>query len=295
MPQTSSSARLPSGVLLTSSRARQGIAALVTAAIMLDPSPQTSGSFRALDPDKILETAKKLRDRVNQRFPTSGLSRGSVELVNIASEAKELAGLLARPDRWVRAFAVVVGLLLAATCVITITFGYLHFRELASSRSDLAQGIDAGANVAIILSGAIYFLVTLEKRKKRRRALKSLHVLRSLAHIIDLHQLQKDPGLFTGDLDSAIGARKQLELSASQVERYLDYCSEMLAVLSKVAALYVETCNDEIVIRAVDEVENLSCGLSRKIWQKIKILNRLRELQMRPGHETTEQPFPSHS
>ena len=104
MPQTSSSARLPSGVLLTSSRARKGIVDPVTATIMLDASPQPCGSFRTLDPEKILEPAQALHARVDQRFQTSGLSGAGAELVLITSEAKSLARLLARRDHWVRAF-----------------------------------------------------------------------------------------------------------------------------------------------------------------------------------------------
>lgn len=56
----------------------------------------------------------------------------------------------------------------------------------------------------------------------------------------------------------------------------------MLAVVSKVAAFYVQRFDDEIVLRAVDEVENLASGLSQKIWQKITILDRLRETQRPP-------------
>ncbi|GDX11915.1 membrane protein [Verrucomicrobiota bacterium] len=259
---------------------------------MQTPSHQQRGSFRTLDPDKILETARALHSRVKQRFPASGLCGASNELVLITSEAKERAGLLARPNRWVRAVAVVLGVLLASTCVITLTLGSLRFREVASTLSDLAQGIDAGTHVAILLSAAIYSLVTLEMRMKRSPALKALHELRSLAHIIDLHQLRKDPEIFTGDRDPMIGPANEPGLSAVQVERYLDYCSEMLAILSKAAALYVENCKDAMVLRAVDEVENLVCGLSRKIWQKIKILYRLREIQRRPGQVETD---PLHS
>jgi hypothetical protein len=39
----------------------------------------------------------------------------------------------------------------------------------------------------------------------------------------------------------------------------------------------VPTCpHDEAVLRGVDEVENPASGLSRKIWRKITILDRLR-------------------
>ena len=64
----------------------------------------------------------------------------------------------------------------------------------------------------------------------------------------------------------------------------------MLAVLSKIAALYVQHFEDETVLCAVDEVENLVSGLSRNIWQKITILDRLRKTQRQPGQESNGQP-----
>jgi hypothetical protein len=35
--------------------------------------------------------------------------------------------------------------------------------------------------------------MTIETRVKRRRALRAIHELRSIAHVIDMHQLTKDP------------------------------------------------------------------------------------------------------
>jgi len=54
---------------------------------------------------------------------------------------------------------------------------------------------------------------------------------------------------------------------------YLDYCSEMLAVIGKIGAIYACNLNDSVALAAVDEVEGPTTGLSRKIWQKIMILN----------------------
>ena len=252
-----------------------------TLIILQTTSPNPPSSFRALDVDKILATARALHARIDQRFHDSGLSGASAELVLITAQAKERAGWLARPNRWVRAGAVVLGVLLASVPIVTFVYGFLRFREIASSLADLAQGIDAAVNEAILLSVAIYFLVTLERRMKRSRALKALHELRSLAHIIDMHQLTKDPEMFGGEWTPTIASPKPAELTPFQLERYLDYCSELLAVLSKVAALYVQHFEDEMVLRAVDEVENLASGLSGKIWQKITILDRLRETQLR--------------
>ncbi len=59
------------------------------------------------------------------------------------------------------------------------------------------------------------------------------------------------------------------------MNRYLDYCSELLALISKIAALYVQGFQDSVLLDAVDDVEDLTSGFSRKIWQKITILEYL--------------------
>ncbi|MCP4151995.1 MAG: hypothetical protein GY757_29910 [bacterium] len=57
-----------------------------------------------------------------------------------------------------------------------------------------------------------------------------------------------------------------------QLARYLDYCSELLSLTSKVGFLYIQHFNDPISVNAVNELENLTTGLSRKVWQKIMII-----------------------
>ena len=59
-----------------------------------------------------------------------------------------------------------------------------------------------------------------------------------------------------------------------ELSRYLNYCSEMLSLIGKVAALYVQRFDDPVALSAVNEMEDLTTGLSRKIWQKIMILNQ---------------------
>ncbi len=66
-------------------------------------------------------------------------------------------------------------------------------------------------------------------------------------------------------------------MSEFELSRYLDYCSEMLAVIAKLAALYAEQIQDPAVIAAVNEMETLTSDLGRKIWQKIMILSQLDE------------------
>ena len=62
------------------------------------------------------------------------------------------------------------------------------------------------------------------------------------------------------------------KLTPAELGRYLDYCSEMLALLSKTAALWAQGFPNPVVVTAVDQIEVLTIGLSRKIWQKLNLL-----------------------
>ena len=100
---------------------------------------------------------------------------------------------------------------------------------------------------AVFVGIAIWFFLSLESRLKRRRALRAVHELRSIAHIVDMHQLTKDPErLSSSEPDTASSPVR--ELSREQLGRYLDYCSELLSVTSKLAALYVQYSNDPVVL-----------------------------------------------
>ena len=68
----------------------------------------------------------------------------------------------------------------------------------------------------------------------------------------------------------------------------LDYCGEALALISKIAALYVQRFQDTVLLDAADDVEDLTAGLSRKIWQKITILETLG--QALPAREPAAKP-----
>ena len=120
---------------------------------------------------------------------------------------------------------------------------------------------------------AIFFLVTIESRLKRRRALAAMHELRVIAHLIDMHQLTKDPEqLLAGETTAS---SPQRSMSSFELGRYLDYCSEMLALIGKLAAVYVQHFDDAVVLEAANEIEDLTTGLSHKIWQKITLIQRM--------------------
>ncbi|MFZ4476924.1 MAG: hypothetical protein ACOYPR_17145, partial [Saprospiraceae bacterium] len=92
------------------------------------------------------------------------------------------------------------------------------------------------------------------------------------AHVVDMHQLTKDPAFVLSDIKNTAVSHKRV-LTRTELTRYLDYCSEMLALVSKIAALFAQNIEDPVVLGAVNDLESLTQGLSGKIWQKIMILD----------------------
>ena len=128
-------------------------------------------------------------------------------------------------------------------------------------------------NNLIIVSVSVLFLLNFEQRVLRKRAITVLHELKVIAHVIDMHQLTKDPSLI-GEYDKATKYSPTRNYTKFEMERYLDYCAESISLVSKVAALYSQHIKDEAVHKTVNEIELFCTGINRKIWQKIIILNK---------------------
>jgi hypothetical protein len=226
--------------------------------------------YRRLESAEITATALALSDRVGARFPGSGLSRIARELVGVCQDAAETAAWLGGPRRLLR-LGVAFGVLIVLVAFLGTVLG-VRLRLAFTTFSEFVQGLQAAIQNFVFLGITVLFLLSLERRWKRRRALRALHSLRSIAHIIDMHQLTKDPDRWSAseadeDDEDALGTRDLI--------RYLDFCSDLLALISKAAALYVQDFDDSATLAAVNEIENLTAGLSRKIWQKIMILDRI--------------------
>ena len=230
-----------------------------------------TGSYRQLDQSQIGQTLRRLRDRIAERFPGSGLSNVAGELVLLSDEAFDCVAYLRKPNWPIR---VAVGVVIA-TMIVVVGLGALSIRvsSRVNSVSELVQTLDASINDVVFLAIAIFFLVTLEARLKRRKALGSLQQLRSIVHIVDMHQLTKDPErLMSPQPDTSSSPARPM--TGPELGRYLDYCSELLSLTSKIAASFVQSFNDPVVLSTVNEIETLVTGLSGKIWQKITLLER---------------------
>jgi len=218
-------------------------------------------SYLALDAAEIVRTIERLRNRIEERFPGSGLGSVCGQLLEISRRARERAEWIARPILAVRIATAVLAVVIVAGLALMVT--RLRPPSGGFELGQFIQVLEAGINDLVLVGAAIFFLATLESRIKRRRALRALRELRSIAHIIDMHQLTKDPERTQ---------RTEREMTAADLARYLDYCSEMLSLTGKVAALYVQNFEDGVALQAVNEIEDLTTGLSRKIWQKLTIV-----------------------
>ena len=154
----------------------------------------------------------------------------------------------------------------------------LHPEDETVEALEFVQVLEAGMNVVVLIGAAVISLITVETRVKRRRALNALHELRSLAHIVDMHQLTKDPATFSEGMP--VGDRGSV-MSAIELARYLDFCSDMLSLVGKIAAIYVEHFQDAVVLGAANEIETLVTGLSGKIWQKLSVVQQQNQRDIR--------------
>ena len=230
--------------------------------------------YSELNPELLLGTIAALERRIGERFPESGLRQVSIELQELARELCASTPSLGKPMWLVR-----VGTwLLIATGLATLIAVIGMLLPMRAPSETLAawvqglEGVEAGVNIVILVVLGTAFLVSLETRLKRHRALASLHRVRSFVHIVDMHQLTKDPEhLMTPDMGTA--ASPSRDMNRFELARYLDYCSELLSLASKLAALHAQYLNDAAVVEAVNDLETLAAGLSNKIWQKITILD----------------------
>jgi hypothetical protein len=224
--------------------------------------------YRTLDADKIESTIEKLQKRIEERFPGRGLSKLCAELLTIAREDRQSLSWVARPNLWVRA-GVAAAIALGVAGIVWIGFS-LQSLTVSNEAFDVIQGIEAVLNIVALVGAAVWFLLNLESNMRRDAVLKDLHELRSIAHVVDMHQLTKDPTTMTAAYTETASSEHH-PMTEFELVRYLDYCTEMLALTGKLAALYMQDVRDPVIIDTVSEIEDLTGNLSRKIWQKIMI------------------------
>lgn len=121
-------------------------------------------------PDRVLATIEKLRDRIHERFGERGLYRVCGQLLEIAKIDMLDVRSIGRRYIWLR---LLITLILAAAAAMLWRVAPL-FKGVttpATEISSVLQGIEAAANLTLLTGAVVIFLVRLEVRFKRRRAL----------------------------------------------------------------------------------------------------------------------------
>jgi hypothetical protein len=227
---------------------------------------------RRLVLDAIVHTSAALAERVRDRFPDRGIDAIAHELVTVGEETRARLECIRRP-RWLLRISMAT---LAAVAVASLVLVVLvaDIRVDADGFSEWLELLETGIQDLVYIAIAGFFIFRAEQRAKQREVLDGLYELRSLAHVIDMHQLTKDPR-------SALHPEDRREHSPERgdtvedLSHYLDYCSEMLSIINKLAALYSQESQDPVILGAVSDIQDLTSSLSSKMWQKIMILENV--------------------
>ena len=147
-----------------------------------------------LNPAMLVATSRRLERRIEERFGACGLLRVCGELSTLASHAGEACERIRRPDILMRA---VSALVIAALVILAGGAAWIALDGAAEADAwtwrDIPTVGEAAANELLLLGAAIWFFMSLEGKRKRSAVLRSLTSLRTLAHLIDVHQLTKNP------------------------------------------------------------------------------------------------------
>jgi hypothetical protein len=233
-----------------------------------------AGDEVQLAADHVGATVKQLERRIHARFGERGLTKAARDLGSLVlfvqSEAAQSRERLHRTTLTARALSITIvagaGVALAFSVRSAVVDGLARTADWVPLTESLVNDL-------VFAAIAVVFLWAFPERLERRDLLRLLHRLRSLAHVIDMHQLSKDPEQTSPDY-TPTAQSVQHGLDADQLHHYLDYCSEMLSLTAKTAALCAEHSTDSVVLETISDIETLTTDLSNKIWQKISLLPR---------------------
>ncbi|MFZ0161408.1 MAG: hypothetical protein WAL50_20445 [Kineosporiaceae bacterium] len=225
-----------------------------------------------LYPTPVRETVVRLENRIEARFPGRSLRQVAAELATLADDVAMGSATARRRMLVVRTVSRTLTAVVVVAALVTLVFAFQDAGSAGPQRSfEWLALIESAVNDLIFAGLAVFFLYALPTRLERRQILVLLHRLRSLAHIIDMHQLTKDPERLRPEFrETPVSVDPDLDRAG--MENYLDYCSELLSLVGKVAALCAEESQDPVILDTVSTIETLTTGMSRKIWQKISLL-----------------------
>lgn len=222
---------------------------------------------RGLGITPVANTIERLALRIEERFPGRGLGQQARELHSIAEGVER--GLSRRAQltalRWVFGGAALLGGLLVIVMIIVV------FVRAGGDIGALWRRLDVVSLFVAMGQGGVLAAFAGVTRLARRRALDQLSELRAFAHIVDMHQLTKDPTAVL-TMQGLTATSPQRSMTAFELSRYLDYCSELLSLIGKLATIYAERTSDHVVIQDANELQALTVGMNQNIFQKITFI-----------------------
>ncbi|MDX1883827.1 hypothetical protein [Mycolicibacterium sp. 120270] len=233
-----------------------------------------AGDTIQLAADVVGDTVAQLERRILARFGERGLTKASRDLGTLVTRVRDEAGQSRDRLRRMTISARIASITIIAATLIALAFSLRSaVVDGLAHTADWVPLVESVINDLVFAAIAVVFLWAFPERLERRSLLRLLHRLRSFAHVVDMHQLTKDPEQvspnYTATTESVAHG-----LDADQLYHYLNYCSEMLSLTAKTAALCAEHSTDAVVLDTISTIETLTTELSNKIWQKISLLPR---------------------
>lgn len=233
-------------------------------------TPPESSRFQRLSHAAVYRAATALQARIKKRFPQRSLWEVCGEVVDLIDEVGAGTGISHKRVRLARVLSRlgIVAVVAFLGSAFALAAASIAAQPGALGPVDWLPLIETVINDLVFGGIAVFFLLAVPERMERARVLRLMHRLRSLSHVIDMHQLSKVPErIGSGDPKSEDGDLTRIELT-----RYLEYSTELLSLVGKTAALFAEDTSDGEILDAVEGIENLTSDMSRKIWQKIEII-----------------------
>ena len=238
------------------------------------PTTSPAGDEVQLVADHVGATVAQLERRIHARFGERGLTKAARDLRDLVQLVETEAGQSHLRLRRTTLAARTTSITIVVATIVALAFTLRAAVIEGLDRTvDWVPLVESVINDLVFSAIAMLFLWAFPERLERRTLLRLLHRLRSLAHVIDMHQLSKDPEQVSPTYTRTPHSVNH-GLDADQLHHYLDYCSELLSLTAKTAALCAEHSVDSVVLETVSTLETLTTELSNKIWQKISLLPR---------------------
>ena len=217
-----------------------------------------------LNPVTIVNTADNLKKEIADRLPGSALAKLAEELENLARQSEDRIESFKRPVYKIRIFSFLT--IFLAIAILTWSITSLPASWRFETVAELFEAIDTGFNLIVLLTGALWFLYSLEATLKRKQALESIKSLRQFIHTIDITQLYYTPDIYKPD--------SHLSDSAVKLDNsYLLLCAQMLGIIGNLSALYTQADSSDSVWRASSEAEILANAIATKLVTKTEVIS----------------------